>query len=107
MDWPKWDLAIKEELEVLKKVGTLGVGERLRGETLLHANRYCTSRRTQPGGSSTTRPDLLPKALLKSTAWIIMKCSHLLPNSHPFEQYSPSLLAIIGPSICSTSIALF
>ena len=25
MDWPKWDLAIKAELEALKKAGTWGV----------------------------------------------------------------------------------
>ena len=31
MDWPKWDLAIKVELEALKKAGTWGVVERPRG----------------------------------------------------------------------------
>ena len=35
MDWPKWDLAIKEELEALKKVGTWGVVERLRGRNIV------------------------------------------------------------------------
>ena len=35
MDWPKWDLAIKAELEVLKKVGTWGVVERLRGRNIV------------------------------------------------------------------------
>jgi hypothetical protein len=106
MDWPKWDLVIKVELEVLKR---WELGELVRGRgggILLHANGYCTSRRMRPGGLSATRPDLLPKDLLRSTVWIIMKLLHLLPNSHPFEQYSPSLLAIIGPSTCSTSTAL-
>ena len=42
MDWPKWDLAIKVELEALKKAGTWGVVER---GILLRANGYCTSRR--------------------------------------------------------------
>jgi hypothetical protein len=35
MDWPKWDLAIKAELEVLKKAGTWGVVERLRGRNIV------------------------------------------------------------------------
>jgi hypothetical protein len=30
-DWPKWDEAIKVELDVLKKAGTWGVVERPRG----------------------------------------------------------------------------
>ena len=79
-DWPKWDLAIKAELEALKKAGTWGVVEGLRGGILLRANGYCTSRRMRPGGSNATRPDSLPKDSLKSTAWIIMKHSHLLQN---------------------------
>ena len=89
--WKRWEI-----VELLRGRG---------GGILLHANVYCTSRRMQPGRSSTTRPDSLPKDLLKSTAWIIMKPSHLLPNSHPFKQYSPSLLAIIDPSIFSISTA--
>ena len=76
------------------------------GGILLHANGYCTSRRMQLGRSSTTRPDLLPKDSLRSTVWIIIKPLHLLPNSLPFRQYSPSLLAIIGPLTCSTSTVL-
>jgi hypothetical protein len=35
MDWPKWDLAIKVELEALKKAGTWGVVERLRGRNIV------------------------------------------------------------------------
>ena len=35
MDWPKWDLVIKAELEALKKVGTWGVVERLRGRNIV------------------------------------------------------------------------
>ena len=35
MDWPKWDLAIKAELELLKKAGTWGVVERLRGRDIV------------------------------------------------------------------------
>ena len=35
MDWPKWDLGIKAELEALKKAGTWGVIERLRGRNIV------------------------------------------------------------------------
>ena len=35
VDWPKWDLVIKAELEALKKVGTWGVVERLRGRNIV------------------------------------------------------------------------
>ena len=35
MDWPKWDLAIKAELEALKMVGTWGVVERPRGRNIV------------------------------------------------------------------------
>ena len=35
MDWLKWDLAIKAELEALKKAGTWGVIERLRGRNIV------------------------------------------------------------------------
>ena len=35
MDWPKWDLAIKAELEALKKAGTWGVVERPRGRNIV------------------------------------------------------------------------
>ena len=34
MDWLKWDLVIKVELKVLKKAGTWGVIERLRGRNM-------------------------------------------------------------------------
>ena len=106
MDWLKWDLVIKVELEALKKAE---LGELLRGRgggILLCAKGYCTSRRMQPGRLSVTRPNSLPKDSLWSMVWTIMKLSHLLRNSLPFEQYLPSLLTIIGPSTCSTSTAL-
>ena len=35
MDWLKWDLVIKAELEALKKAGTWGVVERLRGTNIV------------------------------------------------------------------------
>ena len=35
MDWPKWDLVIKAELEALKKAGTWGVVERQRGRNIV------------------------------------------------------------------------
>ena len=35
MDWLKWDLVIKAELEALKKAGTWGVVERLRGRNIV------------------------------------------------------------------------
>ena len=107
MDWLKWDLVIKVELEALKKAE---LGELLRGRgggILLCAKGYCTSRRMQLRRSSATRPDSLPKDSLWSMVWTIMKLSHLLRNSLPFEQYLPSLLTIIGPSTCSTSTVLF
>ena len=35
MDWLKWDLVIKVELEALKKAGTWGIIERLRGRNIV------------------------------------------------------------------------
>jgi hypothetical protein len=35
MDWLKWDFVIKAELEALKKAGTWGVIERLRGRNIV------------------------------------------------------------------------
>ena len=35
MDWLKWDLVTKVELEALKKAGTWGVVERLRGRNIV------------------------------------------------------------------------
>ena len=106
MDWLKWDLVIKVELEALKKVGTWGVIERPRGKILLHANGYCTSRRMQLERSSATRFDSLQKGLLRSMAWNITRPLHQLPNLLLFTQYSLLLLAIIGQSTCLISTVL-
>ena len=106
MDWLKWDLAIKAELEALKKVGTWGVIERPKGRNIFACKWYCTSRRMQLGRSSTTRPNSLEKDSLRSMVWIIMRPWHLSQSMLLFKQYLPSLLTIIGPSTCSTSTVL-
>ena len=103
MDWPKWDLAIKAELEVLKKAGTWGVIERLRGRNIVACKWVLHIKKDAARKIKCYKAQLIAKGFMAST---IMRPSHLSPSLLPFAQYSLSLLAIIGPSACSTSTAL-
>jgi hypothetical protein len=80
-DWPKWQIAIQEELKALETASTWKIVERPENRNIVKINGYSESKKTQLGKSNNTKQDLLLKVSHKYKALIIMICGHLLQNS--------------------------
>ena len=105
MDWPKWDLAIKAELEALKKAGTWGVVERLRGRNIVVCKWVLHIKKNAAGRIECYKARFIANGFIQVYDVDYYKTFTPVAKLASIWTYLPLLLAIIGQLTCLISTA--
>jgi hypothetical protein len=79
-DWPKWEQAIKDELEGLKKANTWRLVERPRNKNVVDCRWVLCIKKNAAGEIKNTKLDSSLRVSLRFMESNTMKPTHLLPN---------------------------
>ena len=107
LDWPMWKEAMQKKLESLHKAGTWTIVKCPSSKNIVGSKWAFHIKKDANSHIPSTKHDLSLVDSLKYMVSTTQKHSLQSPNSPAFTPSLPSLLAMIGPSKSSISIAPF